>query len=54
MKAPVSKRIKSLLLSKHSSRELMEKIITGERNGSQTIAFEGKSFSLIRISDKNL
>ncbi|MFW5760703.1 MAG: hypothetical protein ACOCXH_06985 [Cyclobacteriaceae bacterium] len=52
MKAPVSKRIKNILLSKESSRELMERIITGERNGSQTLAFQGKKFSLIRVFDK--
>lgn len=52
MKAPISKKIKDILLSKEGSRDLMEKIITGERNGSQTIAFRGKNFSLVRISDK--
>lgn len=52
MKAPISKKIKNILLSKESSRELMEKVINGERNGSQTIAFQGKKFSLIRISDQ--
>jgi hypothetical protein len=52
MKAPISKRIKNILLSKESSRQLMEKIINGERNGSQTIAIKGKNFSLIRVTDK--
>jgi len=52
MKAPLSIRIQNMLSDKDSSKQLMNEIIKGERNGSHSVQHEGKSFEIKRVSNR--
>jgi len=53
MKAPLSHRIQNMLSDKDSSKQLMNGIIKGERNGSHSVKYNGKNFDIKRVSNKN-